>query len=239
MIRNIVNRVRKLHKKPDMSIWEVRGEKQHFVYSKIMLWVTFDRAIRLAEKRSNLPCPELMEWRATRDEIYEEIMDRGYNMDKGFFSMSYENREMMDASVLIAPLVFFAAPDDPRLLSTMRRIMQTPDAGGLTTAKMVLRYDHAMAHDGLNGKEGAFIMATFWLVEAMGRASMAKTHLHEYPHLKELRSNAFSYFENVLMFANHLGIFSEEVNHSGEQMGNTPQAFSHISCISAAMNLER
>lgn len=149
MIRNIVNRVRKLHKKPDMSIWEVRGEKQHFVYSKIMLWVTFDRAIRLAEKRSNLPCPELMEWRATRDEIYEEIMDRGYNMDKGFFSMSYENREMMDASVLIAPLVFFAAPDDPRLLSTMRRIMQTPDAGGLTTAKMVLRYDHAMAHDGM------------------------------------------------------------------------------------------
>lgn len=71
------------------------------------------------------------------------------------------------------------------------------------------------------------------------KASMAKTHLHEYPHLKELRSNAFSYFENVLMFANHLGIFSEEVNHSGEQMGNTPQAFSHISCISAAMNLER
>lgn len=98
-------------------------------------------------------------------------------------------------------------------------------------------------------------MVTFWLVEAMGRvsfspllrdhqlmrmkASMAKTHLHEYPHLSELRRKAFSYFENLLMFANHLGMFSEEVNHSGEQMGNTPQAFSHISCISAAMNLKR
>lgn len=109
---------------------------------------------------------------------------------------------------------------------------------------------------GLDGKEGAFIMVTFWLVEAMGRvstlppsmlrssllrgqASMAKKHIHEYPRLKELRSDAFSYFENVLMFSNHLGMFSEEVNHSGEQMGNTPQAFSHISCISAAMNLER
>lgn len=148
-IRNIVNRVRKLHKTPDMSIWEVRGEKQHFVYSKIMLWVTFDRAIRLAEKRSNLPCPELIEWRATRDEIYEDVMEHGYNMDEGFFCMSYENKKMMDASVLIAPLVFFTAPDDPRLLSTMKRILQTPEAGGLTTAKMVLRYDHAMAHDGI------------------------------------------------------------------------------------------
>jgi len=148
-IRSIVNRVRKLHKTPDMSIWEVRGEKQHFVYSKIMLWVTFDRAIRLAEKRSNLPCPELIEWRTTRDEIYEDVMEHGYNMDRGFFSMSYENKKMMDASVLIAPLVFFIAPDDPRLLSTMKNILQSPEVGGLTTAKMVLRYDHAMAHDGM------------------------------------------------------------------------------------------
>lgn len=148
-IRSIVNRVRKLHKTPDMSIWEVRGEKQHFVYSKIMLWVTFDRAIRLAEKRSNLPCPELIEWRATRDEIYEDVMEHGYNMDEGFFCMSYENKKMMDASVLIAPLVFFTAPDDPRLLSTIKRILQTPEAGGLTTAKMLLRYDHAIAHDGI------------------------------------------------------------------------------------------
>lgn len=148
VIRSIVDSVHKLNRTPDMSIWEVRGEKQHFVYSKIMLWVTFDRAIRLAEKRSNLPCPNLMEWRATRDEIYEEVMEHGYNMDEGFFSMSYENRNMMDASVLIAPLVFFTAPDDPRMLSTMQRLLQTPEAGGLTTAKMVLRYDHVMAHDG-------------------------------------------------------------------------------------------
>lgn len=147
-IRRIVNHILEIYKKPDMSIWEVRGEKQHFVYSKIMLWVTFDRAIRLAEKRSNLPCPDLMEWRATRDTIYEEVMAHGYNMNGGFFCMSYENRDVVDASLLICPLVFFTAPDDPRFLSTMNKIMETPENGGLTVAKMVLRYDHALAHDG-------------------------------------------------------------------------------------------
>lgn len=147
-IRRIVNHITKLHRQPDMSIWEVRGAKQHFVYSKIMLWVALDRAIRLADKRSNLPCPDYIQWRATRDEIYEDIMTHGYNKDGGFFSMSYENREVVDASALIAPLVFFTAPDDPRFLSTMNRIMQTPEDGGLTVARMVLRYDHALAHDG-------------------------------------------------------------------------------------------
>lgn len=147
-VRRIVNHVIIQHKKPDMSIWEVRGGKQHFVYSKIMLWVTCDRAIRLAEKRSNLPCPQLMEWRSTRDEIYDEIMTHGYNIDGGFFCMSYENLDAVDASVLIAPLVFFIAPDDPRFLATMDKIMQIPEEGGLMSAKMILRYDHAMTHDG-------------------------------------------------------------------------------------------
>lgn len=113
-----------------MSIWEVRGAKQHFVYSKLMLWIALDRAIQLTDKRSNLPCPDYIQWRATRDEIYENIMTHGYNRNRGFFSMSYENREFVDASALIAPLVFFTAPDDPRFLSTMNRIMQTPEDGG-------------------------------------------------------------------------------------------------------------
>ncbi|RMJ28724.1 Hydrolase [Aspergillus sp. HF37] len=147
-LRRIVNSVRRLYERPDMSIWEVRGQKQHFVYSKIMLWVTFDRAIRLAEKRSNLPRPDIMDWRVTRDKIYDDIMVNGYNADGGFFSMSYENRDTLDASILVAPLVFFIAPDDPRFISTMKKIMQPPAEGGLTTSKMVLRYDHIMAKDG-------------------------------------------------------------------------------------------
>lgn len=115
-IRRIVNHITKLHKKPNMSIWEVRGAKQHFVYSKLMLWIALGRAIQLADKRSNLPCPDYIQWRATRDEIYENIMAHGYNRDRGFFTMSYENREVVDASALIAPLVFSTAPDDPRFL---------------------------------------------------------------------------------------------------------------------------
>ena len=146
-VRNIVDHITKLHKKPDMSIWEVRGEKQHFVYSKIMLWVALDRAIRLSEKCSNLPCQQLIEWRSVRDDI-EEVLTHGYNTEGNFFSMSYENSNAVDASILIASLVFFIAPDDPRFLATIDKIMQAPEKGGLTSSKMVLRYDHAMVHDG-------------------------------------------------------------------------------------------
>ena len=147
-VRRIVNHIIKLRDEPDMSIWEVRGEKQNFVYSKIMIWVTIDRGIRLAEKRSNLPLPERNIWYLARDELYEEIMTKGYNMDGGYFCMSYENRDILDASVLIAPLVFFIAPDDPRFISTLNKIMQSPEEGGLTSAKMVFRYDHTKVDDG-------------------------------------------------------------------------------------------
>ncbi|KAK2755562.1 hypothetical protein FQN54_006502 [Arachnomyces sp. PD_36] len=257
-VRRIVNHIIPLCNEPDMSIWEVRGEKQNFVFSKIMLWVTIDRALRLSEKRSNLPCPDRWNWLAARDELYEEIMEKGYNSEKGFFCMSYESRDVLDASVLIAPLVFFIAPDDPRFLSTLHHIMKAPEKGGLTSAKMVFRYDHKKAHDGIGGQEGAFIMVTFWLVEAMSRvrffqhqmpqlslatksmqASRAQAHVKEHPALVELGKNAFTYFDNILSFANHLGIFSEEVGLSGEQIGNVPQAFSHLSCVSAAMNLAK
>jgi GH15 family glucan-1,4-alpha-glucosidase len=165
------------------------------------------------------------------------------------FVQSYENNTMLDASILIAPLVFFVAPNDPRFLNTMERILLPPEKGGLTSAGLVYRYDTELSEDGkqtlaspfldgsdealvpgVGGGEGAFSMCTFWLVEAMTRASVYEPRY---------RARAVNIFENALSFANHLHMFSEEIARSGEQLGNTPQAFSHLALISAAFNLDR
>ncbi|KAH7369007.1 glycosyl hydrolase [Plectosphaerella cucumerina] len=228
-VRELLDFVLTLVDKPDMSIWEVRNNKQNFVYSKVMLWVAFDRGIRLAEKR-NLPCPNRAKWLAARDQLMEEVMEKGYNKDMKSFVQSYENNTMLDASILIAPLVFFVAPNDPRFLNTMERILLPPEKGGLTSAGLVYRYDTELSEDGVGGGEGAFSMCTFWLVEAMTRASVYEPRY---------RARAVNIFENALSFANHLHMFSEEIARSGEQLGNTPQAFSHLALISAAFNLDR
>lgn len=233
-----------------MSIWEVRNNKQNFVYSKIMLWVAFDRGLRLSEKRC-LPCPNRAAWMAARDEIYEEIMTRGcpspttfpislqppqltpitgYSQSLQCFVQSYESGDALDSSILIAPLVFFISPNDPRFLRTMDRILLTPEKGGLTSTGLVYRYNTAQSDDGVGGHEGAFSMCTFWLVEAMTRAGV---------YDKKYLTRAVNVFENILGFSNHLGMFSEEIARSGEQLGNTPQAFSHLALISAAFNLDR
>ncbi|KAK1757445.1 trehalase [Echria macrotheca] len=228
-IREMLDYVLTIKNDPDMSIWEVRNNKQNFVYSKVMLWVAFDRGLRLSEKR-NFPCPNRANWLAARDGLYEEIMEKGYNKDMKCFVQSYENRTMLDSSILIAPLVFFIAPNDPRFLNTMDRIMLPPDKGGLTSTGLVYRYDTELSEDGVGGREGAFSMCTFWLVEAMTRASV-----YEPAYL----IRAINLFENMLSFSNHLMMFSEEISRSGEQLGNTPQAFSHLALISAAFNLDR
>ncbi|KAK1980316.1 family 15 glycosyl hydrolase [Colletotrichum cereale] len=214
---------------PDMSIWEVRTKKQNFTYSKVMLWVAFDRGLRLADKR-NFPCPNRGKWLAARDGLMEEIMDKGYNKEMKCFVQSYENNTMVDSSILIAPLVFFIAPNDPRFLNTMDRILLPPEKGGLTSTGLVYRYNTELSEDGVGGREGAFSMCTFWLVEAMTRASA-----YEPKYLVR----AVNLFENMLGFSNHLSMFSEEIARSGEQLGNTPQAFSHLALISAAFNLDR
>lgn len=148
-VRRIINHLITLRNEPDMSIWEVRGQKRNFVFSKIMLWVAIDRALRLSEKRSNLPCPERFDWLTVRDGLYEEIMDKGYNREGGFFCMSYEDRDVLDSSLLMAPLLLFLAPDDPRILSTMNNIMKSPEEGGLMSANMIYRYDHTKVKDGM------------------------------------------------------------------------------------------
>jgi GH15 family glucan-1,4-alpha-glucosidase len=146
-IRAVLGYVCTIWRDADMSIWEVRGRKENFIYSKIMLWVAFDRALRLSEKRC-FPCPKRLEWMEHRDTIYDEIMKHGYNPTMGSFIQSYETREAIDSAVLIAPLVFFIAPNDPRFLGTLDRMLQSPEKGGLTSAGMVFRYDHLKSDDG-------------------------------------------------------------------------------------------
>ncbi|KAK4155511.1 Six-hairpin glycosidase-like protein [Chaetomidium leptoderma] len=228
-VRVMLDYVLTIMHEPDMSIWEVRNNKQNFTYSKIMLWVAFDRGLRLSEKR-NFPCQNRAKWLEARDGLYEEIMEKAYNKEMKCFVQSYESKTMLDSSILIAPLVFFIAPNDPRFLNTMDRIMLPPDKGGLTSTGLVYRYDTEASEDGVGGREGAFSMCTFWLVEAMTRASV-----YEPKYLVR----AINLFENMLSFSNHLMMFSEEISRSGEQLGNTPQAFSHLALISAAFNLDR
>jgi GH15 family glucan-1,4-alpha-glucosidase len=135
----------------DMSIWEVRNTKLNFTYSKIMLWVAFDRGLRLADKRC-LPCPHRHEWLATKDEIYETIMEKGYSQTGGCFVQSFESvesgRDILDSSILIAPLVFFITANDPRFLRTMDKILLSPDKGGLTSTGLVYRYNTDLSEDG-------------------------------------------------------------------------------------------
>ena len=230
VIRHLIGFVCTLTKCSDNSIWEVRGPRQNFTYSKIMLWVALDRAIRLADKRPNFPCPNKARWTSFRDNLYEEIMVRGFNYDMNTFVQSYELNTSLYSSVLIAPLVFFIEANDPQFIGTLEAIMRMPQKGGLTTAGFVYRYDISKMDDGVGGEEGAFLMCTLWLIEALARAGR-----YERKYLER----ATSMFEQVTHFRNHLGLLSEEIATSGEQLGNTPQAFSHLAYVSAAINLER
>jgi len=146
-VRYITDFVCKVWDQPDMSIWEVRGQKQNFVYSKMMLWVAVDRAIRLSEKR-NFPCPNRLKWLEARDTIYEQVMQRGFNHDLNCFVQSYESGTTLDSAVLIAPLAFFMSPNDPQFIGTLDRILRSPEKGGLTSAGFVFRYDHEKTDDG-------------------------------------------------------------------------------------------
>ena len=212
---------------PDEGIWEVRGGRRHFVYSKLMCWVAMDRGLRLADKRS-FPA-DRARWQQVRDQIYEEIMSKGWSQKRQAFVQHYDS-DSLDASNLIMPMVFFMAPSDPRMLSTLHAINRSPKEGGLVSDGLVYRYDSETGEDGLKGGEGTFTMCSFWLVEALiraGRVDRAK--------LTEARL----LFERMLGHANHLGLYAEEIGGSGEALGNFPQAFTHFALISAAFNLDR
>lgn len=205
-------------KLPDEGIWEVRGGRREFLFSRVMCWAALDRGIRLARKRG-FPAP-LERWESVRDEIYEEIHTRFWDAKRGAF-VQYEGAPTTDASALLMPLIKFISPTDPRWLSTLRAIEED-----LVDDSHVYRYKHGeAAYDGLRGREGTFCICTFWYAECLARAG-------------DLDQARYC-FEKMLGYSNHLGLFPEELGPAGEHLGNFPQAFTHIGLISAAFYLDR
>jgi GH15 family glucan-1,4-alpha-glucosidase len=202
---------------PDEGIWETRGGPRKFLYSQLMCWVAMERAIRMANRRG-LPA-NLDRWRNARDAIYRRIMDRDWSSELNAF-VQYEGAEVLDASVLLMPLVKFISPTDPRWLSTLDAL-----GASLVSDSLVYRYDPQASPDGLRGAEGTFSACSFWYVEALTRAG----------RLDEARLA----FEKMLTYANHLGMYAEQISLNGEQQGNFPQALTHLALISAAFNLDR
>lgn len=214
------------HRK-DAGVWEVRSGQQHFVYSKLMCWVALDRGLRLADKRS-FPA-DRERWLKARDSIYQEIMEKGWSPSRQSFVQHYGS-DILDAATLIMPLVFYLSPTDPRMLKTLEAVLMPPEKGGLVSNNLVYRYNTKETSDGLSGEEGTFNICTFWLVEALTRAGRFNAQLLDEARLM---------FERMLGFANHVGLYAEETGHSGEALGNFPQAFTHLALISAAFNLDR
>lgn len=211
----------------DNGIWEVRSGRQHFVYSKMMCWVAIDRALRLATKRS-FPA-DLHRWRTVRDRIYEDVLRQGWNAKQATF-VQYYGATTLDAACLTMPLVFFMSPNDPKMTQTLDAVCRPLSQGGLLSDASVYRYNTNETTDGLCGGEGTFNMCGFWLVEALTRAGRRDP---------ARLTQAELLFEKMLARANHLGLYSEEAGLQGESLGNFPQAFAHLSFISAAFNLDR
>jgi GH15 family glucan-1,4-alpha-glucosidase len=226
-LRDLVDWVAGNWGREDEGVWEVRGGRRHFVYSKFMCWVALDRGLRLADKRS-FPADRAA-WLNARDAIYEEVMARGWSASRGSFVQSYGS-DALDASALLMPLTFFMAPNDPRMLATVDAIRSPATKGGLAADGLVYRYDPQAAPDGLPGVEGTFNMCSFWLVEALTRAGRTDP-----PRLAEARL----LFEQMLGYGNHVGLYAEQTGPSGEALGNFPQAFTHLGLVSAAFNLDR
>ena len=201
----------------DEGIWETRGGRKHFTSSRLMCWVAVERALRIATQRG-LPADH-GRWSVERDRIYRQIVQQCWSDERHAF-VQHSHAQVLDASVLLMPLVKFVSPTDPRWISTL-------DAIGcdLVSDSLVYRYDIEASPDGLRGVEGTFSPCTFWYAEALARAGQL--------------SEARLVFEKMLTYANHLGLFAEQIGPTGEQLGNFPQAFTHLALISAAVNLDR
>jgi GH15 family glucan-1,4-alpha-glucosidase len=201
---------------PEEGIWETRGGQRDFTYGRFQTWVALDRAIRLAQCRGRPG--SVARWAGVRDEVYRQVFERGWNGTAGAFTQHY-GTDVLDSSLLLMPLQGFIAPQDPMWLSTLAAMDRE-----LVSDSLVYRYNPAASPDGLAGDEGTFSLCTFWYVDALARAG----------RLEEARL----VFEKMFTYANHLGLYSEEIGATGEQLGNFPQAFSHLALISAAVNLD-
>jgi GH15 family glucan-1,4-alpha-glucosidase len=215
-LRDIVDWLVDNWDQPGEGIWETRGGQQDFTYGRVMSWVAFDRAIRLATRRGRPAA--LGKWSAQRDAIYDQIMDRGWSSDRQAFIQHYGG-QVLDSSLLRMASVGFIAPSDPMWTSTMQAMDQE-----LVTDSLVYRYDPEASPDGLRGSEGTFSLCTFNYVDALARAG----------RLDEARLT----LDKMLTYANHLGLYAEEIGLTGEQLGNFPQAFTHLALIDAAITLD-
>ncbi|MDX6418221.1 MAG: hypothetical protein QOG28_2841 [Trebonia sp.] len=201
---------------PDEGVWEIRGPRQRFTYSALMTWVAFERAGRLARDRG-LPAP-VERWRKLAAKAHRFVQEQCWDPDLKTYVM-YPGSQLIDASVLVMPLVKFAGPTDPRFLATLDRISDE-----LVSDSLVNRYA-LTGVDGIADGEGTFSLCSFWYVEALTRAGRVR--------------EARMIFEKMLTYANHVGLYAEQVGHSGEALGNFPQAFTHLALISAALNLDQ
>ena len=217
-VMEVVDQVCETWQHKDVGIWEMRGGDQHFLHSRLMCWVALDRALRLAYKRS-LPAP-FARWDQTRQAIYADIWDNFWDEERGHF-VQYKGGSALDGSMLLMPLVRFVSAKDPRWLSTLKAIEKS-----LVRDGMVYRYRNDDSPiDGLSGTEGAFAACSFWYVECLARAGQVeKAHLE---------------FEQLLRYANPLGLYAEEFDNHARHLGNTPQALTHLALISAATFLDR
>jgi GH15 family glucan-1,4-alpha-glucosidase len=216
MLRAMVEHLETIWQEPDEGIWETRGGRQHFTYSKMMAWVAFDRAIKSAALlHANAPVER---WQKVRTKIHDEICARGYNEKLGSFVQSYGS-EHLDASLLLMPLTGFLPPEDPRVKGTLKAI-----EGNLMSGGLVLRYNTEKVSDGLPPGEGVFLACSFWMVSAL--------------KLQGRDADARKLFEHVLSLANDVGLLAEEYDTGARRLvGNFPQALSHISLVNAAVNL--
>jgi GH15 family glucan-1,4-alpha-glucosidase len=203
--------------KPDQGIWEIRGERRHFVHSKVMAWVAFDRAVRSIETQG-MDGP-LEKWRSLRDTIHEEVCDRGFDEELGSFTQSYGSKEL-DASLLMIPLVGFLPPSDPRVQGTVEAVER-----GLVEHGFVLRYrTHEDGVDGLPPGEGVFLPCSFWLVDCL--------------ELLGRHDDAHALFDRLLSLANDVGLLSEEYDPVAKRLlGNFPQAFTHLALVNSAFTV--
>jgi GH15 family glucan-1,4-alpha-glucosidase len=202
---------------PEEGIWETRGGRHDFTYGRLMNWVALDRGIRLATSHGRPGSIDT--WRRQRDAIYSQVMERGWSPRRQAFVQHYDT-EVLDSSLLRMSKVGFIAPNDPMWASTLAAMDDE-----LVTDSLVYRYDPAASPDGLRGSEGTFSLCTFAYVESLARAGQ----------LEKARVT----FEKMLTYANHVGLFSEEIALTGEQIGNFPQAFTHLALVDAAITLDR